>query len=375
LSGLVSRAPSQSGVAGRTRPHVIVKEASANNMDKRISLLRALDKSSKDRLEPREHVTSPFGYVYPLALQVLRTTPGKEIEELERLADMGYLERQYFDRVHLCPRCFHFAINFREVCPECKSSDVRRIDMIHHLRCGSIAPETEHVLDGRLVCPKCSKELRHVGVDYERPSSRNLCNSCKSIFADPLVMCRSLKCRHEFDADALDTRQLYTYGLTESGARAAASGVLEESTLINQQTGLYTANYFRERLKQEIDYYRRYQTPAVAMLVKVKGNNGVSLDESGISELTRRLARLTKKSIRDCDVAARAESGSLSLLFPKTDKEQAGKVINRIRREFGSMVESSGLSEMVLEIGIATPLRTDSVEQMLRRAEQDFKGP
>lgn len=93
--------------------------------------------------------------------------------------DKGYIEpKRFVERIHLCPKCQSDQLLFSECCTKCNSSNLTSEDMIHHFRCANISPESEYQYDGELRCPKCRHFLRHIGIDYDRPSKVQVCNNC-----------------------------------------------------------------------------------------------------------------------------------------------------------------------------------------------------
>ena len=40
---------------------------------------------------------------------------------------------------------------------------------------------------GDLVCPKCNRQLRHIGVDYEKPSKLFTCFNCEIYCPEKIV--------------------------------------------------------------------------------------------------------------------------------------------------------------------------------------------
>lgn len=190
-------------------------------------LLQKILDSEGRILVPRPEVLSPFGYAYPAASERLGTEPGGEVETLERLAQAGYLRRVFHDRIHLCAFCSNHALNFREVCPRCRSADVDIVEILHHYRCAHVAPEVDFSSGGELRCPKCRHELRHVGMDYERPGAHYLCASCRFVFQDPPVQTRCLSCDRFGEVHEARVRVVHAYTLTPRGEVAAIQGELE----------------------------------------------------------------------------------------------------------------------------------------------------
>ena len=89
--------------------------------------------------------------------------------------------------------------------------------LIHHFRCGWQDGKS-HLTQGRLlVCPKCHRELRHLGVDYDKPGMIVMCRTCKATNSEPVVRFACLDCSAATpSADAAST-DWYNYDLTEDG--------------------------------------------------------------------------------------------------------------------------------------------------------------
>jgi hypothetical protein len=141
--------------------------------------------------------------------------------ELDALARLGLLKREGVERVCVCPSCGDARLLFREVCGACRSPDVRRGDVVHHYACGHVQSETFFRRDKRLVCPSCGDELRHVGVDFERPASLLFCNGCSHTAAEGTTEARCLGCGATPLAGEVRERAVCRYVLTPEGAEAA----------------------------------------------------------------------------------------------------------------------------------------------------------
>ena len=103
-----------------------------------------------------------------------------------QLLKLGYIRRtRFIDKIHVCPVCRRSHQLFFECCPKCGSSDIREEPVLHHFRCANVSPESSYEWDGELRCPKCKHMLRHIGVDYDKPSSIYTCNACDETFMYP----------------------------------------------------------------------------------------------------------------------------------------------------------------------------------------------
>ena len=297
-------------------------------MDKRLLLLKELLERNGEKLMPERELASPFGHGYPVARQVLETSVGKETEDLEWLSNGGYLERQFFDKIHLCPYCSHYAINFHEVCPRCRSADTGIVEMVHHFRCGTVAPEAEFRNGARFTCPKCRRPLRHLGVDYERPSASYVCGGCRHLFLDPPVSCRCLNCSEEFDVAKAKLHSVYSYSLSENGAIAASRERLEDGPasgkFVDEELAIYSFEFFGEQLGQEVRKSERYERP-VSVMVAGPDNLTEYQDLHGTEAAARcwrDIMQVAREELRDCDIPARAHGG-VSWRFSRIHRSQA----------------------------------------------------
>ncbi len=136
----------------------------------------------------------------------------------EELADSGYLTRRLFDRVHVCDRCGSSRLNVREECPSCRSPHLSTVTLLHHLRCAYQGPEHDfRAADGHLICPKCARELRHYGSDYERSGTVQECQDCRHVGSDPSVGFVCMDCSAHFDGEAVRCIDFHHYDLSEAG--------------------------------------------------------------------------------------------------------------------------------------------------------------
>ncbi|HTV73668.1 MAG TPA: hypothetical protein VME66_08205 [Candidatus Acidoferrales bacterium] len=172
-------------------------------------------------LQPVWNTSSPKGFYYPGA------TPDEPIlhpDSLEWLADKGYAERVFVDRLSLCPNCESHALNVHDICSACGSSNVVQFTALFHFRCGYVGP-TETFREERegLRCPKCRRILAGPGTDHDSPGTYFRCLNCTGMFQIPEVGARCLSCGCRFDQRGMQNvkqRDVFAYRITELGLRA-----------------------------------------------------------------------------------------------------------------------------------------------------------
>ncbi|MEG1571956.1 MAG: hypothetical protein RR328_00240 [Bacteroidales bacterium] len=165
-------------------------------------------------LVPIPNRFSQLGYSRPMVWLFHKDNPSLLLEiydYFEELYADGYLDGYFVDRVHLCPSCDFGYLNFRETCPKCGSANINASTMIHHFVCANVSPEEEYVHGNTLVCPKCHRLLRHIGVDYDRPSDIYKCNQCSTSFLHPTMTALCFNCGIENSLDKLRSVNVLGY--------------------------------------------------------------------------------------------------------------------------------------------------------------------
>lgn len=192
-----------------------------------IRLCRYLISRKKYRLTPMPQEGSSMGYVIPVFDLFYRL--GKFHLNEYIIFCQSMQEKEYFrtvsfvNKIHLCPQCLHSHLLYIECCPQCGSSSIGSEEVIHHFRCANISPEHTYNWGGQLRCPKCHQLLRHIGVDYDRPSMVYTCNSCEDNFLQPRMKALCTSCHKESDVTSLVPHDIAVFEITDGGQRALAS--------------------------------------------------------------------------------------------------------------------------------------------------------
>ena len=140
------------------------------------------------------------------------------------LLELGFAKRKNFvERIHLCPHCQKSHLFYMEACPKCDSSLLKEEPVLHHFRCANISPESSYAYDGELRCPKCHQFLRHIGVDYDRPSNVYTCQECNHTFLHTRMKVYCTSCKKTFRPSDLMPLDVYSYEFTSEGILALSS--------------------------------------------------------------------------------------------------------------------------------------------------------
>jgi hypothetical protein len=267
---------------------------------------------------------------YPL----IGTTSGTR-RQLELLAHLDLLRRRHFTRTHLCDGCGSARLNTCEACPQCGGADLLEESLVHHFRCGWQDGES-HFTQGRiLVCPKCRRELRHLGVDYDKPGIVIVCRACKATNSEPIVQFACLDCSAvtaSADAASIDW---YHYDLTEEGIRALRQGHLPRfdiGPLLEGRPRAFSYQEFRLLATQDARVARRYSRPfAVARFsLGIEAlRRQVGSVETDIA--FRKVVDAIVDALRMGDFVSTAGTSSIIVGFPETSAANVAPVVERVR--------------------------------------------
>lgn len=173
------------------------------------------------RLEP---VFDPkVGYRYPV-VEAIVGDMAKAEAFLDRLSEVGILERQLYDKMLICPKCSSVSVAVHYCCPYCGSFDVQKSSLIEHVKCGYMDVEENFLKNGKLVCQKCHDELTKLDVDFRRAGVWCGCKSCGKSFDVPnaTLFCRD--CRVDSTFEEVTIRNAYSYGMGEEVREEAQLG-------------------------------------------------------------------------------------------------------------------------------------------------------
>lgn len=213
-----------------------------------------------NNFKPHYDINSSIGYTYPtISVNFDPFEEAKVLELLEWAEKENLIWPDFHDRVYLCSNCKSGHLSYREICPNCDSANMRSEDLVHHFPCGYIGAisDFKNKVDTVLTCPKCSKNLRHIGVDYDKPSIINHCQNCNEVFQDYSVKAKCVQCGSDSDVQFLISKDINVYKLTKKGRTAALSGIytsdyaLSDEVLgtINLKTFATMMHYEQERVK------------------------------------------------------------------------------------------------------------------------------
>jgi hypothetical protein len=331
--------------AERPRPAEVGETFEATTARK-LELLGHLIRKHDSVFEPELDAHAPMGHIHADVDERLELPPGGSFPVLEELADLGLLQRELVNRVHLCADCSRCQINFREQCPSCESIDLQLESLVHHFRCGYTGLESEFVNGFELFCPKCRRQLFQLGQDFDRPHETYLCRACAYMFEEPRVYAQCLSCTQAHPAGACQEARVHRYRPTPLTVRAVELGRLTglevNSILYDADLKIATRDFLNFEITREVERLNRYSTPFCTCILQLEhGERVYPIFREWPGPTLRELCVQLARSLRTLDLVTRLDAGRIGILMPETDAEGS----EAVRRRLLSFLDSFDLSD------------------------------
>jgi hypothetical protein len=296
-------------------------------------------------LNPVPDVNSVIGFSYPIV------SVNFEVHEESKVLDLfdwaqkeSLIWPDFYDRTYLCASCGSGHLSYREICPSCDSANMKSEDLIHHFPCGFIGPisDFKNQIDSVLNCPKCSKTLRHIGVDYDKPSIINHCHNCNEVFQDYVVKARCVKCGVDADVQYLVSKNINIYKLTKKGRSAASSGIItsdyagaeEVYGSVSTRTFNTMMHYEQERLKNNPTLSTNIALLYIENIFDLLRRLGKSKEKAFITELVH----LIRENITPADFINISNPSLVVICINDTPKLKAETIMLKVHDKIEEMV-------------------------------------
>lgn len=256
-------------------------------------------------IEPNWQPHQPSAIGYPILAGIAQ--PRRMLEEL---AEAGLLRRRFFERLFVCEQCESARVLAREVCVSCRSSHLAEHPIIHHYPCGAQAAQPLFESGNGYRCPKCRKELRHYGVDYDKPGTISLCSGCNATMAEPDVCFACVDCGHKTQGDRAQRRDWFAYDLSADGVEAVRTGSLPTAGSDPAPRRGHSLRDFRLLVGQQLSLAVRYDRPLVAWKMQIDAAGlQTLLGKPAYEEVRRLIMDIALADVREGEAFAVLPSG------------------------------------------------------------------
>lgn len=244
----------------------------------------------------------------------------------------GYLEKEKtIDKIRLCTFCHSGHLNYIETCPDCKSTNIEESTSLHCFTCGKVDREDHFLKQSKLACPNCFTQLRHIGVDYDRPLELYKCGDCQLAFSESLVRARCLSCFTINEVNNLIARPISQFKVGEQVKDLMLYGgrPVEQALTLNS---LIDKNSFHNLLVWVNKLAIRHKQSHLLVGVKLSGVDDFSQTFGEVKrlQLIAEISNHFNGLLRDTDICCQYSSELMLLLMPITPIDSIGIIEKKI---------------------------------------------
>ncbi|MFN3014808.1 diguanylate cyclase domain-containing protein [Vibrio coralliilyticus] len=286
-----------------------------------------------------KNVSEPSIYQYPL-IEALYPDLDSAYRYVLSEQSRNIIEKEaLIDRIRICSQCNSGHLNYVDVCPSCQSIDIDSQSSLHCFTCGHVDAQQSFARRGKLECPKCLTQLRHIGVDYDRPLENQKCNTCSNTFVEASTVTQCMSCDSKVPVHELIERKIYQYKLGESGEYIYQHGKTTQAPELSIK-GRVEAGYFVNLLSWVNKVALRHSENHLLLALYLP-----SIDRYGqqygdaklfalIEQITTRLSSL----FRDTDICCQYKQDVLLVLMPKTHRSSLSALQGKLS-ELSQLIE------------------------------------
>jgi hypothetical protein len=258
----------------------------------------------------------------------------------------GLLTGEFVDIIYLCTKCHSGALIYREACPNCSSTHLVHQDIIHHFPCAYVGPQSDFVIAGQerdFICPKCNKRLKHIGVDYDKPSSIFACQKCEQRSQQPMIMAKCCTCLHDNSVEHLIKRDVMRYHVTAKAIHNAVQGTIFVSNTFADIPGTLTKDVFQILIRQEVERMKVAKIESHIALFELA--NMVDLfHKIGPDAQVRLLSEIVNEvriSLKASDIIAIENSSTILIGILERKHEEAINLISNLSLKIKQLIRDN----------------------------------
>lgn len=324
------------------------------DIDKHLLKLLRFVYTRERKVTPVKDRHSLIGYKYPLLhLSIGEQGAKSEIKSVTKAIEEGFFKPDFVNRMHLCGKCNGGFLNYKEIDPETGSSHLETENLIHHFSCAYVGPESDFSREDKFICPKCNKTLRHIGVDYDKPSVMYHAVDHDRYFQNPEMKAECLNCGHMNDIESLQQYDLFELEITEEGRDEAIQPRGTQSTKDTVYSGFITYSTFGTFLKYEIERVKTSQRESSIGLIRLGINSEIEHELGNrYDKLIEEISAYISNNSSGSQVLSRSVN-SFFILTPETPLDKCQKNIEKLKSSITELLKNN-VKDIDIDVHSAT---------------------
>ncbi len=314
-----------------------------------VKLIRFLLSRDKDLYAVRDR-DSKIGYRYPtLNHMALDKTDLNHLKLLKKYTEKGWFGKTIVDNINACPSCNSGFLHFAETCASCGSHDLSSEHLIHHFRCAYVGPESDFNSGKDMSCPKCDKELKHIGIDYDKPSEILTCNVCAHSSQESVMKATCVDCGTQSSLKQIISYPVTDVVVSETGRAYATQSSYDdvsESLSLENKTGNFSPySIFKILEKHELGKINDYNNNLYKMIVSLHGNLTAGLSQEMNKKLMKELAGIVHSYQKKNDLITVNDLMEVESLLLNYSSSQLDALMEVVQYNLDKLLVDNRLSE------------------------------
>lgn len=298
-------------------------------------------------IKPIPNRSSKIGYTYPLlSINLDYENEHTALDILESAEKESLLTGEFVDYIYSCNNCYNSLLHFIESCPKCQSTFLEIEELVHHFSCAYVGPVSDFTKEDSneiMECPKCKRILKHIGVDYDKPSVMYSCRKCDHEFQDPHIKAKCHDCGADTRVERLVKRQLKKYKLTKLGRDAAAGKYSIDLKGFDELNDIINKDYFLRLVENEIGRKKvaNFESTVASLQFSNLTDLYQGLGERGQKELIIELFGHVNKELQSSDAVIFGDRITMLFLFTEQKTEGSQKMLDSISERVIELIKDN----------------------------------
>jgi hypothetical protein len=208
--------------------------------------------------------------------------------------------------------------------------------LLHHYACGFQAPQPMFGTGQSYKCPKCQKQLRHYGLDYDKPGSTYECLECRAQMPDPEVYFVCTDCNYQQPSESAPRVDWHNYEIAADGIAAVKTGTLPRTD--DPTSKRRPLRDFRILYRQAARLAIRHSRALTALRMSITVESVQEIGAQRAAEVCNLAVEVAAQCLRDSDFVVTLSNGFIACL-PEADSASAQHVMRRIEEAIGKAIK------------------------------------